>query len=405
MDQTSWNSMSSYKKADFTYKAIRHGRIEEMSVALSDSSFIKCRRIFPLHIAVEWENIQSLKHIVRLGYHIDTVNSTNDTALHIAIRRSKYELAIHMIKEGARLDIMNDKNENALAIAAYWSEEHFLKFVFRIAKRRNTGKALMNARYGAYGTTLLGLVENNYKITSGRIYKHLLKLGADINKPVDRLVRFSDSNIFFIRVAAAGINEVALQLLHQILKAEKCGNLEGKFEPGVVDQNGDTILHALVSRRAIGAIKLVLQLEGVDLEAKNKDNKTPLNCAIEIGDQAVFNCLVNHGSKLDAKSALGEILPFDQAVQEQFVGAIEVMLKEGVRADGCESTTAIKDGDVQGITWESCHSGVHRLSNISRIAIRKILAAANGNINNRIAQQLQLPKSLLIKIISPFPTH
>ena len=405
MQRTKWYSMSSYNKADFTYKAIRFGREEEISIALSDTQFMRNRKIFPLHIAVEWENLQSLKFIIKLGYHIDSVNSAKDTALHVAIRQSKYVLAKYMIKQGASIEIINTKKESALSIAAKCSVEHFLKFVLRIAMKRNTNEELINARYGPYGTTLLGMVDSNYKLRSGRAYKRLLRLGADINKPLDHLIRFSESNLFLIRVAATGDNPVTLQVLHHVLKAEKGGWLKGKFKPESMDQNGDTILHALASRNALGSLILVLQRGGIDLEARNKENKTPLNCAIEAGHQAVFNCLVNHGSKLDTRVTSGKILPFDQAVEEQFIGAIQVMVKEGVKVEECEGTAFIKDGGILGLDWESCKPKVSSLFDISRIAIRKSIVAGNGNINWKVAEQLKLPKTMLMKIISPFPIH
>ena len=309
------------------------------------------------------------------------------------------------MKAGANIAVINDKCENAISLAVKFGDEPFIKFILRMVKSNHeSNHALVNARYGKYGTTLLGLTENNYRIKTATIYKQLLRLGADMNKPVERVARFAESNLILIRVAWSGIISITSHFLREVVNMKSKGQLTSPFIPNAADQNGNTLLHALALRNNVKGIRLVLKQSEIEIEARNLEGKTPLSCSIEGGQIQIFNLLVNHGSSLNSRGTLGQILPFDQAVQEQFIKAAKVMLKEGVKLEDCDSKTAIMEGEIHGFDRIEFVGKVHTLFNLSRIATRRALVAANGIINERVASRINLPKSLLKEIFSPFPT-
>ena len=61
---TNWYSLSDYDKAEAAYRAIRFNKFEVLSLVLQDTTFLNRRRVFPLHIAVEWTNMSSIKYIL-----------------------------------------------------------------------------------------------------------------------------------------------------------------------------------------------------------------------------------------------------------------------------------------------------------------------------------------------------
>ena len=400
-----WYSLSDYDKAEVAYWAIRFNKVEVLSIMLQDTVFLNRRRIFPLHVAVEWTNINSIKYLLENAYFIDSLNSSDGTALHLAIKRTRYRLATFLVKAGANIAVINKNYENAISLAVKFGDESFIKFILRKVKSNHeSNHALLNARYGNYGATLFGLAENNYRIKTGAIYKKLLHLGVDLNKPVERVVRFTESNLILIRVAWAGMNSIASHFIRDVLTLASRGQLASPFRPNASDQNGNTILHALAIRSNVKGTRLILKQREIDIEARNLEGKTPLNCAIEGGKIQIVNLLVNHGCSLNSRGTLGQLLPFDQAVQEQFIKAACVMVMEGVRIEDCDSKTAIMEGEIQGFDKINFVGKVHTLFNLSRIATRRALVAANGIVNERVATRINLPKPLLKEVISPFPT-
>ena len=164
---------------------------------------------------------------------------------------------------GANILKRNHHNENALSLAAKHGDDSFIRFFWKFIDGK-VKRGEINARYGEYGSTIAGLLVENFKIKSGRTFCKILAMGANINKPIS-LKAGPNSNLFLHKVANMGDNPLTTQLLRTVLSCANANKLYGTFNPNLRDQYGLTLMHYLTKRNAIKAVKILLEVDGLDV--------------------------------------------------------------------------------------------------------------------------------------------
>ena len=99
-----WKGLSLKQKAEVSYRAIMDGNVEGIKIALMDGDFLRRRKVFPLHIAVVMENLESIEIILGQGYPINLVRKSfmekkgdikmkTNVSIRVALLVSKFALA------------------------------------------------------------------------------------------------------------------------------------------------------------------------------------------------------------------------------------------------------------------------------------------------------------------------
>ena len=400
-DGSRWGILSDYKKAEKTYAALRENIVTDLEIILNDEKFLKRRRVFPVHYAVEEEKIATLETIFKVGYDIDKIVSFVGSALHVAITRRKYAIARWLIVRGARLTPRNMKGENALSLAAQYGDMAFIKFVFR-KSRSVVPKSFANARYGRNHMTLLGLLCENYRIKNGSAYKQLLLLGANINKTVALNLKFNESSIILIRIAEAGDNKITAEVLADVLKLQKRGRLCGCFRPNAQDQNKNTLLHVLIMRGAFKAFKMLLEVPEIDLNILGKGDRTPLNCAIEEGRLVMIKILLNRGCNVWIKSLWCEVYPFDHAIYEHAYKAARMIVIAGFKISNSDEFNEIKNEEWLSDLLKLEDQPILSLYDMTCKCIRQSLLNNGFILTKANVEKTGLPTKLSINLSNPF---
>ena len=394
-----WSQKSIREKVEASFQAIINECRIHIRDILLDRRFLKIRRFFPLHVAIEREKREAARIMIEMGYDINTQTRTHGSALHLAIKYRQYKEARWLMSMGADIKRRNSQNENALSLAARHGDDSFIRFFWRFIDGK-VKRGEINARYGEYGTTIAGLLAQNCKIKSGRTFCKILVMGANINKPVTLKAR-AQSNLFLHEIANIGDNPLTTQLIRTVLSCANVERLYGLFNPNLRDQYGLTLLHYLTKRNAVKAVKILLEVDGIDINIISDNNKTPLNCAIERGYHCIAKALINYGCRLDIKSLWYEVVPFDHAVENACFKVANMILQIGFEVETSSSYDKIKKGEINGIKYKEYSRNPPSLSNLAINTIRKQTILASGNLTTKKLSKTGLPTSLIKRTINP----
>ncbi|MBU2713657.1 ankyrin repeat domain-containing protein [Zooshikella harenae] len=89
--------------------AIRQGNLPDISCFIKfvningyDSTDIKLNT--PLHLAVKYNQINSVKHLVKLGADKESFNLFHETPLYFSVRKGRDDIAAYLILNGANIE-------------------------------------------------------------------------------------------------------------------------------------------------------------------------------------------------------------------------------------------------------------------------------------------------------------
>ena len=399
LTHSKWKKMFMVERAGATYTAINRANLDSIIFILKKKHFLRERRIFPLHIAVEYENITSINCIIDNGVRLDLDNNKDGTALHLAIIRRDYFIAKYLITKGANIMKRNSKGENGLSLTAKHGDDSFIRFVFR-NNRIAKGHPMINANYGEFGYTLLGYMLDNSHLRSGLTFKYVLKKGADVNAEPCKFPKFWESSNFLIQMASIGDNILTCRVLRIVTEMEMKGKLAHSCKLNAIDQNGDTLLHMLAARRAGKCIRTVLERGNINLNLINHAPKTPLNVALNTGDMTIIKDFINAGCDMEIKSLWCSTYPIDQAIHDCFYKAARLIQMAGFDVNKCHHKEEIRNGEVPGIVQEAGSKLILSLFCLAKKQIRADLIHTRGNVNFKILDTLPIPDTLKLEIYS-----
>jgi|GEM_PF-307913 len=96
----------------------------------------------------------------------------------------------------------------------------------------------------------------------------------------------------------------------------------------------------------VAAVKKLLA-EGVDVDAKNRYEATALFFACDKGHTEVVRTLIEHGADVNAKDNFYGATPLSWAVMNERLGALRLLLEQGVEGAGAALPGAVGSGNLE----------------------------------------------------------
>ncbi|XP_048779192.1 ankyrin repeat domain-containing protein 29-like [Ostrea edulis] len=88
----------------------------------------------PLLIAVELNDLEFVKSLVKSGANIDCTDSSGKTPLLLALEEGRFEIAEYLIKKGCNVNAVDGLGQSALQFVANSSHSHCIRMVDKILK-------------------------------------------------------------------------------------------------------------------------------------------------------------------------------------------------------------------------------------------------------------------------------
>lgn len=287
-------------------------------------------------LAVEWGNQSIIEALISAGADIDGRRRSggSETALTIAVKRQDYELIHRLLALGAdinnrvwQMDHMTIFGNTALEFAAENGDIKMARFLLDQGADPNDSGALQKAllndeklfdlllreyrtRYpmskGDFGATVLAgaISEGN-----GRIIRLMLERGVNANM----MVMWSEEATCFGHAIArqqhlelflqygCNPNDVVAKARPEAWFSAPRSGIASSFRP--INPRVTAFL-AAIGTRNIPTIELFLRWGAdVNLPARGRIKRTPLQRAAEIGSLDIVELLINHGANVHAPAA------------------------------------------------------------------------------------------------------
>lgn len=137
---------------------------------------------------------------------------------------------------------------------------------------------------------------------------------------VDAGVPVSDSDAAGQTVLHACVGSIAC--LTEALRAPDVPDAVNR-----VDSSGYSALHYAVSNREYEAVNALVGVDGVDVNARDIDERTPLHWSCAIGDVDIVTVLLSAGATPEAEDKEG-VTPLEYAMREDFVECVNALVDD-----------------------------------------------------------------------------
>jgi len=221
-----------------------------------------------LHAAVRWDKRAAAEALIAAKIDINAYNLNGNTPLHDAIRQGRFDMETLLIARGANIEARDAEGNTALMLAVITGN-------FRAASQIMQSKPDVNTRNNAGQTPLLVAVENERSDMVALLLDH----GAQIH------AQDADGNSPFT-VALNTSPRMVLSLLEK-----------GRDQ---VDNEGRSPLDiAIVLNKSPADIERITSWAGAALlYAVDREGKTPLRYAVDLGNWPVAKFLTDQGSNV-----------------------------------------------------------------------------------------------------------
>jgi serine/threonine protein kinase len=256
-----------------------------------------------LHCAIEHDQIDIAKNLLRRGADPNKINSQGSTPLHQVINKYRY-VQEHTATKSADLTFLIDRKTNLTneELISRCPEKKISKFL----KLLIDNKASLNAK-NVRGESPLLLAVKTHNVQA---VKDLLLLGAD-RHTTDR----NNSNLWHV---------LAWQRYpyHQETK-DSPYQLNGGYSPydgGYSDQKS-------YSASAVLEIAQELMAAKVNFNALNNNSDTPFHTALQTNNKVLLEELLKQTQQFDAKNAAGQTLLM-RAIENRQVDFVKLLIEK-----------------------------------------------------------------------------
>ncbi|KAF9893577.1 hypothetical protein FE257_010889 [Aspergillus nanangensis] len=393
-----------------------------------------------LHILAFFGIVAKSRRLLTQGAHVDSKdNSLEFTPLHCASYRGNDSMVEFLLDTGADGNAGSHNGSTALHMATQHGQRKVMKLL--LGRKVNSQIATKQGATGlqvAVGTeydeaTVPLLVKNkvdvnNRNIHTGetalhlavewrrpRIILFLLERGASIDMTNEdgftplQLATLIDNceavSLLLQRDAQVDLRSLSGFTALQLAAQKKHWVafdllLIGGADINTWNKSGDSLLHEEARNLDTRAVASKLLDQGANIEVRNSQGYTPLQCAAMCGNRNMFLFLLERGAKLDVETPKGEtILHLTPPVNQEGLDILKVSLAYGL------SVTAVSS---QG--WTPLHQAVSVSMGVSDLDFENTsqyihaLVDHGADINVRsAADTAETPLHLAVMAIFPQP--
>lgn len=296
--------------------AIKEGKIHLMKYLLEKGADINAKNDYgdtALLRAVDEDNLEALKFLLKKGVDINCKNNEGYNPILSAAARGQLEMMKYLLKNGFTLKDKTNRGSTPLIVAAEGNNLNIIKFI--IKEYVKTNKIDINERNYNGETALMSAA----RIGLGRIkvVKYLAQNGADLtlidNEGQTALMlaaRYDNPEIVeYLLENNADINELDIILSSCVGLIDRVKYLVEKENQDInaADKNGRTPLIGAANYNKIEVVKYLLE-KGANTEAKDedKDGKTALIIAADWGHLEMVKMLVENKADINARDNMGK---------------------------------------------------------------------------------------------------
>ena len=287
-----------------------------------------------LILAAENGHIEIVQDLIKADADVNAQDNGGGTALIFASQNGHIEIVQDLIKAGATVNTQDNDGDCALVLAAY---EGHIEIVYDLIK----ADANVNLQDSNRSTALNIAAQDGNK----QIVDHLIKANADVN------VRDAEGDTPLIVSAACGHMEIVSSLIRAgaevnlsnknddtpIILAAHWGQTKFVQECLKPRNNGSKTSQELIkanikSPNRYSQIVRDLIKAKADVNSHNKDSKTPLISAAQVGHVDSVQILIKSNASVNAQSEDGNT-PLIIAVLNEHMNVVEELIEADANPD------------------------------------------------------------------------
>lgn len=277
-----------------------------------------------LLVAVENNNIETVKALLAKRANVDTRNRQGDNLLMMAIRGKQAQMVDLLMENGANINHENNMGENPLAAAAIVKWDKMVDKLLALKVSPAAALAVVTKTSPSDGAAFAAKIAD-FALNNNRT--DLIMLAMNYN-PALAIANTANGKPFILAAMDKGAMAVAEMLLDS----------DVDFNQPI----GDTYLMIAAAEKGARDIIKTLLINGVNPDSRNKSGETALNVAARMGNTTLVEMLINGHSNIENADEKG-YTPLISAVNGGSWDASKALLQAGAKTQAVtrKSQTAL----------------------------------------------------------------
>lgn len=308
-------------------KAVKNHDLENVDISNSHPCSV-------LHIAVELNNIEMTKLLLKCGIDVNVRDIYKMTPLHYAVINDNIEIAELLIMNDADIHAENINNDDIEYFARLLNgrTRELVDEMFWLRRyKHDSDKFVYAACEGKYYAA-------KYLISHGYDLNYTAQCSTDCNEYTALSIASQRGDFKMVKLlieSGADPNINGYEIYNALDRAIYSGNVEilqyliehgGVFDDKYCYHCGPPIIEA-VWRGNIKMVEYIIKL-GEDINAKSERGDTALHLAIYRDYEEIVKLLISHGANVNIKSDEGET-PLHSAAYCYNIEIVKLLLENG----------------------------------------------------------------------------